>query len=322
MDDRYAIESNLQRKEPESAANVLDSCIGPLFYRVRKGDLNLSPQHFNEPLCIEMNRVERAIYDLLFHRISEASKVDFRRNLELLLRLRRGRMIRLRQSLSYAGLLKTAIDDYDEDLIEDSSLADYIAHYDELEKPAKLERLLELILDFSRRGQKVVVWSNFVRSLELIRDEISAAGLGVGLIYGNTPLAETSISVEVSREAIIAEFVKPRSGIDFLVANPAACGESVSLHKECSNAIYYDLSYNCAQYLQSLDRIHRVGGSEDKPSYYHFLQYQDTIDCKILENLRAKATNMLRVLERDYQVVDADMLSEDDELDGYKNLFE
>ena len=90
------------------------------------------------------------------------------------------------------------------------------------------------------------------------------------------------------------------SGLDILIANPAACAESISLHKTCSNAIYYDLSYNCAEYLQSLDRIHRVGGSEEKVSYYRFLQYADTFEHEILGNLTKKARRMADVIDQDF----------------------
>ena len=48
-----------------------------------------------------------------------------------------------------------------------------------------------------------------------------------------------------------------------LVAIPQACSESISLHKACHNAVYYDMNYNTSEFLQSLDRIHRVGGSEN-----------------------------------------------------------
>ena len=55
-------------------------------------------------------------------------------DLNLILRLRRGRMIRLRQCLSYIKLLTTALDDYDEKLFEDDkSIASLIYKYDELE---------------------------------------------------------------------------------------------------------------------------------------------------------------------------------------------
>ena len=111
------------------------------------------------------------------------------------------------------------------------------------------------------------------------------------------------------------------SGIEVLLANPAACAESISLHKACSNAIYYDLSYNCAQYVQSLDRIHRVGGSEDKPAHYYFLQYEDTIDADILQNVQRKAQRMEDIIGQDYEIYSLDMFDEDDELQAYERLF-
>jgi hypothetical protein len=44
-----------------------------------------------------------------------------------------------------------------------------------------------------------------------------------------------------------------------LIANPAAAGEGISLHTICHNAIYADRSYVSTHYLQSIDRIHRLG---------------------------------------------------------------
>jgi hypothetical protein len=38
-----------------------------------------------------------------------------------------------------------------------------------------------------------------------------------------------------------------------------ACGESISLHKVCQHAIYLERNFNAAQFVQSLDRIHRQG---------------------------------------------------------------
>ena len=107
-----------------------------------------------------------------------------------------------------------------------------------------------------------------------------------------------------------------------LIANPAACAESISLHKSCHNAIYYDLSYNCAQYLQSLDRIHRVGGSEKITANYYFLQYKDTIDSDIKNNLESKAQKMRDFIEEDYSVYSLDLFEEGDEdSEAYKRIF-
>lgn len=321
-EQRHRIELHTQRREYPQAAEVLDASIGPLFYRVRKHDLLLAPQHFHDPVRIRMNKYERLIYDSILDRIRYESHSDFYRDFELLARLRRGRMIRLRQCTSYAALLGTAVSEYSEDLLADNpALSDVIRHYDELETPAKLDRLLTLVSDICGRGQKVVIWSSFVRTLALIDTTLSPLGYGVRLIYGATPFEDMEVHEELTREHIIREFTDPNSSINILIANPAACAESVSLHKACSYAVYYDLSYNCAQYLQSLDRIHRVGGSEHKPAHYYVLQYEDTVDQDILLNIRGKASNMSAVIDLEYPVYSLDMFNDDEDLEAYDRLF-
>jgi SNF2 family DNA or RNA helicase len=319
---RHRIEWHVERHEFERAAEVLDAQIGSLFYRVRKSDLGLARQVIHPPVQVRMNPYERRIYDSVLGRIRDLSELDSRQTTDLVVRLRRGRMIRLRQCLSYASLLGSAVSEYDEDVVPaDFSLSDIIRRYATIEQPAKLGALLALVRTLRDCGEKVVIWSNFIRTLELLRDSLSDRGYGVGLIYGGTPVHEADVSEELSREEIIREFCNPTSGMNLLVANPAACAESISLHKTCSHAIYYDLSYNCAQYLQSLDRIHRVGGSENKESQYHFLQYADTVDEDILCNVQSKAQRMSAVIDKEYAVYSLDMFSPEDELDAYERLF-
>lgn len=321
-DDRIRIQSLIKQKREKDAAAILHRSIGPLFYRVRKSELALAPQDFQPPIQITMNRYERMAYDAILDKVKHLSKEEYFRDLELMLQLRRGRMIRLRQAISYAKLLHTAVSDYDEALLQDKlSLADLIKHYDELETPAKLDTLVDIVDDLRGRGEKVVIWSNFIQTLKMILRRVRESGHTAELIYGETPTESSSVDEELTREQIIAAFVLPSDGIDILVANPAACAESISLHKECSHAIYYDLSYNCAQYLQSLDRIHRVGGSEDKVAHYHFLQYAETIDQDILSNVQNKSSNMSTVIDQDYPIYTLDMFAPDDELAAYERLF-
>jgi hypothetical protein len=155
----------------------------------------------------------------------------------------------------------------------------------------------------------------------MICRHLRTAGHGVHLIYGAVPTELSPTDEELTRERIIVEFLDECSGFNVLVANPAACAESISLHKTCSNAVYYDLSYNCGQYVQSTDRIHRVGGSENKIAHYYFLQYADTIDRDILTNVRRKAANMSSVIDQDYAIYSLDMFSQDEELEAYDRIF-
>ena len=320
--DKTKIQVFSQTKNDKAAIDLLQKRIGPLFYRVRKSDLHLAPQEFHPPITIKMAKYEKLIYDAILDRVKELSKKDYMRDFDLVMRLRRGRMMRLRQGISYAKLLNSAVVEYKEDLIEgDLSLADIITHYDDLEKPGKLETLAELVGSLRRHGEKVLIWSNFVQSLKLIKRRLDNDGHGTRLIFGETPTENSSFNEELTRERFIAEFANPKSGIDILIANPAACAESISLHKSCSHAVYYDLSYNCAQYLQSLDRIHRVGGSENKSAHYHFLQYADSIDSDILANLNRKAQVMGAIIDQEYPIYSLDMFAIDEELEAYERIF-
>ena len=116
-------------------------------------------------------------------------------------------------------------------------------------------------------------------------------GINVKVITGKTKLDE--------RESISDEFNNELSSLNVLVAIPQACSESISLHKACHNAVYYDMNYNTSEFLQSLDRIHRVGGSEKTPVYYHFLHYENSIDTKVYERVFEKANRQMQVIESD-----------------------
>ena len=242
---RHRIDLHSRRGELEEASRLLDTAIGPLFYRVRKDELGLAPQLLHEPILVPMKSNERRIYDAILGHIQDLAELDSHLTVDLLFRLRRGRMIRLRQCVSYPAMLDGAIGDYDEDVSSsDVPLSELIRRYDELEIPGKLEALLALVDGLRTQGHKVVIWSNFVRTLHLIHDQLQKRGYATGLIYGDTPTHEANARDELTRDAIIQEFCERDKGLDILVANPAACAESISLHKACSNSIYYDLSYN------------------------------------------------------------------------------
>ena len=328
INDEKKISINVyeKNKENEKVKEILKREIGPLFYRVRKGDLNLKPALFHDPIILKMNRYENTIYELVKARIYELSKSDFFENQNLLIKLWKGRMMRMRQSTSYPKLLLKSVENYDENIIEENShLLNLIRDYDNLEVPGKLEYLVNKVQELRKSNQKVLIWTNFVGTLELIKSQLESSGFKCESIYGKTPTKKNGIELteQKTRDEIRDLFVDGESGIDILIANPAACAESISLHKTCFHAIYYDLSYNCAQYLQSLDRIHRVGGSELKTANYYFLQYENSIDQDIKSNLDKKAQKMYEIVDEDYEIYSLDMFEDvlDDDFEAYKRIF-
>ena len=326
QDDKIQIDIWEKKKKNEDIKTLLESHIGPLFYRVRKKDLGLIPAVFHDPIIVPMKEVEKTIYDSVKAKIFELNQSDYFRNENVLNKLWKGRMMRLRQAVSYPKLLLSAIDDYAEKFIDDSDLQLQIQNYDQIEISGKLEALHELVMSLRNKGEKILIWSNFVGTLKLIKSHFNSVGERAELIYGKTPIRKDDsilICEEKTREDIRDEFLDINSGLNILVANPAACAESISLHKSCFYAIYYDLSYNGAQYLQSLDRIHRVGGSEFNQAHYYFLQYENSIDQDIKKNLEAKAQKMYDIIEQDYNIYDLDIYEEnkEDDIEAYKRLF-
>lgn len=82
-----------------------------------------------------------------------------------------------------------------------------------------------------------------------------------------------------------------------MVANPAAAGEGVSLHRICHHAIYLDRTFNAAHYLQSEDRIHRFGLPPDQDTNIEIVECGGTVDETVRERLGFKIGAMAEALD-------------------------
>jgi SNF2 family DNA or RNA helicase len=133
------------------------------------------------------------------------------------------------------------------------------------------------------------------------------------VVYGGLPKTEEDDS-NVSRELHIKLF-KNDPTRRILIANPPACGESISLHNVCHDAIYFDRTFNCGQYLQSLDRIHRIGLKKSEAPNYYILINKDSIDETIDERLAIKQESMERVINEELPILDMEFNGLDTELD-------
>ena len=98
-----------------------------------------------------------------------------------------------------------------------------------------------------------------------------------------------------------------------LVANPAACGEGISLHNVCHNAIYLDRNYNAAQYIQSEDRIHRLGLPHDAEINIEILCCLGTVDLSVNDRLVMKVQKMAEALNDPDIDINPILLDPDDE---------
>jgi SNF2 family DNA or RNA helicase len=147
--------------------------------------------------------------------------------------------------------------------------------------------------DLAKQGRKTVIWSYFVGTVEGVANLL--ADCGAVFIDGDVD-SSVDEAVTDSREALLRRFHND-AACKVLVANPAACAEGISLHTVCHHAIYIDRTYNAAQYMQSEDRIHRLGLAADQDTIITILRSPGTIDESIDRRLTAKIQAMGRVLD-------------------------
>ena len=149
-----------------------------------------------------------------------------------------------------------------------------------------------------KENEKVLFWTYFVDNIEILSQE-KFKSFNPLLVYGAIP-KDDSEDEELNREKEIRIFKNDISR-KLLVANPAACAESISLHMVCKNAIYLDRTFNCAQYMQSLDRIHRLGIKES-PTVQIYLG-QNTLDEVVDSRLEEKRELMLELLDDPFKPI-------------------
>lgn len=175
----------------------------------------------------------------------------------------------------------------DMDYVFDERIGDLLAKTD----GPKIEYACKRAMELASQGKKVIIWSQFVKNVEIISDRLKY--LGADFIHGGVDAGDEEESD--TREWKIKQFHENPNKM-VLVANPAAASEGISLHKVCHNAIYVDRSFNAAHYLQSEDRIHRLGLPKDQHTEVEILECAASIDQVIDLRLRSKIDLMAQSL--------------------------
>ena len=157
----------------------------------------------------------------------------------------------------------------------------------------------------------MLVWTYFVQNIKILERVLSE--YNPVSIYGGIPTG--SDDEENTREWLIRKFHNDPT-CRVMIGNPQACGEGISLHKACHHAIYLDRNFNAAFFLQSVDRIHRLGLAPDQTTKVEVLIAENTIDEVLIYRLNSKIMAMGLVLEDDYlqslAYDPADILPEDE----------
>ncbi|MFI5819122.1 DEAD/DEAH box helicase [Streptomyces rishiriensis] len=276
-------------RDPDVVAET-SAAIHRYFVRTPKSRLGLPPTEF-EIVAEPMGRIQRAIYEALEgrYRGEFSLPVKDRRDLSRLGRI----MMYLLEAATNPALLVAGSDEHDQsefahpplELRGDEALADLLRQYTAYESPWKYRRVRQIVEEAAARGEKVLVWSTFVRNLKLLSGALK--DFSPAVVHGGVRPADGASPGVLTRDA---EFDRFRDDPDchVLLANPAACGEGVSLHHWCHHAVYLDRTFNAGHYLQSQDRIHRLGLREDVVTRFTLLLSQDSVDETVNSRLREK----------------------------------
>lgn len=163
---------------------------------------------------------------------------------------------------------------------------------------AKLDALMERIEELADEGHQVLVFSQFVEMLKIIRERLEAGGIGHLILTGATE----------NRAELVDEFQRDPSKTVFLLSLKAA-GFGLNL-TAASYAILFDPWWNPAAEAQAIDRIHRIG--QTKPVIAYRLIAAGTVEQKIRALQREKSALAEAVIQEESvaSVMDLDSLRE------------
>lgn len=279
--------------------------IQPIFVRTTKGQLGI-PKLDHRVVQVPMTQLQREIYKTLKSEVrrqlnpvlSDSSRYELRRIGKC--------VMKVMEFVSNPSLLSN-----DMDYAFDRRVGALLLESD----GPKIDYVCRRARQLAAEGKKVLIWSSFVQNVELIALRLS--DLGAEFIHGGVDAGDESDFD--TREGKIKRFHTDDT-CKVLVANPAACSEGISLHKVCQYAIYLDRSFNAAHYMQSEDRIHRLGLSPDAKPQIEFVECEDSIDQVVRTRLELKVKTMAQALEDSSLSVEISSVDYDDEAEDYDSL--
>lgn len=301
QDRKILPQSAYQERDGREESVLIETrdSISRYFVRTTKSGLDLPPTKFNV-VREAMRPIQQAIYDALIgrwragFRLPDSSRREFDRL---------GRIVMYLLEAATNPLLLPAGSDEGDDCVflhpplplnGDEPIMELLRAYHRHETPWKYDRVAEIVADAANRSEKVIIWSNFVRNLKSLAKHLEA--FQPAMIHGGVPTEDNAPAKSVTREAELFRFRNsPTCAV--LLANPAACGEGISLHHDCHHAVYLDRTFNAGQFLQSQDRIHRLGLDKNTLTTFTVLTSIGTIDDSVDWRLRDKVKALSKLMD-------------------------
>ena len=168
---------------------------------------------------------------------------------------------------------------------------------------AKLDYLIETVVDMVAEGRKILIFSQFTSMLALIEQRLHSENIGFSKLTGKTKKRSEAIEAFQSGQVPV-----------FLISLKAG-GVGLNL-TTADTVIHYDPWWNPAAEDQASDRAWRIG--QDKPVFVYKLITNQSIEEKILTMQKNKAELAQSILSADHE---GDIKLSEDELLGLFDKF-
>jgi len=307
QDFRERYEIPITRDKDSDAASRLSRRLRPFILRRLKRDVAADlPAKLEQVSFCEMSPDQRAVYQ----QVIEASRKEVL-NAVGAQGLAKSRMVvlsallRLRQVCCDLRLLKleprgggaegTGMESGSDGVLSDSAPTSQHSNTPSLQSPVpasgKLDLFGELLEEVIDGGHRVLVFSQFVSMLTLLKEKLTAEGIEYCYLDGST----------TNRGAVVERFQKTATIPVFLISLKAG-GVGLNL-TGADTVIHFDPWWNPAVEDQATDRAHRIGQTRVVTSYK--LITRDTVEEKILLLQQKKRDIIKATLGSEEELADA-----------------
>ncbi|KAI1473972.1 PHD/FYVE-zinc-finger like domain-containing protein [Daldinia eschscholtzii] len=161
--------------------------------------------------------------------------------------------------------------------VEDKNVSEEQMQRNLIEASPKFMLLEKMLPKLKAEGHRVLIFSQFIRCLDILEDFLNILGLPFGRIDGNLSA--------LKKQRQIDAFNAPNSPLFAMLLSTRAGGVGINL-ATADTVIIYDPDWNPHQDIQAISRAHRIG-QKDKVLCFQ-LTTKDTVEENILQTGRKK----------------------------------
>ena len=234
------------------------------------------PEKEYEDIYLDMAPYQEQLYQMINKKVIEELSLDKNREIVDLSSID-NELVKLLRLIQISSNPKLVEFNYD----GDNPKLDYI------------DLMLQKITD---EGEKCIIWTSFISNIEIMQKRYHKY---------NPAIVHGGIDID-HRNRDIRKF-KTDPNCKIMIANPAAAKEGLTL-VSANHAVYLDRAFKMDDYLQSQDRIHRIG--QTKKCHIYKLICKNTVD-EYIDDILQKKELVLKFTVGDIDHIPADALSID-----------